>query len=174
MRKIMTDSKNLNDDFDFDEFDFSESKPLTDEEIKDLAEREVARFKEEQEHKRTVDDSYDKILGRFKAAPRNDNAHYEAFKSERLERFKALDIVVADICKKHLDRDDYHYDSFKDDLFSASVSITLINRLSDIIQRIIYEHNRDGYEYRGELSKEQQFAIKTLSIAIIDLAEGNI
>jgi hypothetical protein len=174
----MTYKKDTND-FDFEDsndfnFDFVENENLTDEELKERADREVARFKEEQEHKRTVDAAYDKILGRLKAAPTNDQAHYEAFKAERLERFKTLDIVVDDICKKYLDRDNYQYDSFKNELLSVSVSITLINRLSDIIQRIIYEQNGDGYEYRGELSKEQQFAIKALSIAIIDLAEGNI
>lgn len=174
MRKIMTDNKNLNDDFDFDELDFSNSKPLTDEEIKDLAEREVARFKEEQEHKRTVDAAYDKILGRFKAAPRNDQAHYEAFKAERLERFKTLDIVVADICKKHLHREAYHYDSFKNCLFNDNVKHGLIYNLCDIIQRVIHDTNNEYSDDYAELSKERQLSIKVLSIAIIDLAEGNI
>ena len=173
----MTNNKNLNDDFDFDELDFSNSKPLTDEEIKDLAEREVARFKEEQEHKRTVDAAYDKILGRFKAAPRNDQAHYEAFKAERLERFKALDLVANDICNKFIKERDWLYTSFKgsildsDDEGKARID-RIIDCLADMIQYMVGEH----YDQRQDsnYSAEQKLAIKALSIAIVDLAEGNI
>lgn len=169
----MTDNKNLNNDFDFDdnnEFSFD----LTDEEIKEISEREVARFKEEQEHKRTVDAAYDKIIGRFKAAPRNDQAHYEQFKAERLERFKNLDIVVADICKKHLHRESYHYEGFKNRIFGDNVEHDLIYNLCDIIQRVIHDATQEYSDDYAELSIERQHAIKALSIAIIDLAEGNI
>ncbi|WP_460104905.1 hypothetical protein [Pseudomonas sp. H1_D04] len=166
----MTDTIN-NDDFDFD---FIENENLTDEELKERAEREVARFKEEQEQKRVTSDAYDKILGRFKAAPRNDNEHYEAFKAERLERFKTLDTVVADICKKHLHREAYHYESFKNCLFNDNVKHGLIYNLCDIIQRVIHDTNNEYSDDYAELSKERQLSIKVLSIAIIDLAEGNI
>lgn len=166
----MTDNKNLNDDFDFDELDFSNSKPLTDEEIKDLAEREVARFKEEQEHKRTVDDAYDKIVSGFKAAPRKDQEHYFAFKTERLERFKTLNIVVNDICNSHLGFDSYSYDRFTSGMFSEHATHQLITALCDIIERLA-DGDREGYT---ELTPNKKLAIKTLSIAIIDLSEGII
>lgn len=174
MRKIMTEKKETNDfDFgdnnDFD-FDFIENENLTDEELKERAEREVARFKEQQERKRIVDDAYDKILGRFKAAPRNDQEHYAEFKAERLERFKTLNIVVSDICKSHIGLDSYSYDRFKRSIFSEEPAQELITTLCDIIERLA-DGDREGY---AELTKNRQLAIKVLSIAIIDLAEGNI
>lgn len=168
----MTDKKDTND-FDFEDsndFDFGPSEPLSAEELKERAEREVARFKEQQERKRIVDDAYDKILGRFKAAPTKDQAHYEAFKAERLERFKTLNIVVNDICNSHLGFDSYSYDRFKSNIFSQEPAQQLITTLCDIIERIV-DGDREGY---AELTKNRQLAIKVLSIAIIDLAEGNI
>lgn len=169
----MSDIQNTNE-FNFDElddFDFGEQEPLSPKNMKELADREVARFKEEQKHKRTVDDAYDKILGRFKAAPRNDQAHYQAFKTERLERFKNLLIVAKDIARNVQQRD-YYFDRLEDNILLSDergnpINDVIINTVSDLIQCIVGENDYTDYEDRNR-------AIKALSIAIIDLAEGNI
>ena len=168
------DVKHLNDDFDFGD---EVVRPVGENVIKrqnTINEKEVESRAIAQMEAIKVSNAYEHIIGSFKAAPRNDNEHYEAFKAERLERFKTLDIVVADICKKHLHREAYHYDSFKNCLFNDNVKHGLIYNLCDIIQRVIHDTNNEYSDDYAELSKERQLSIKVLSIAIIDLAEGNI
>lgn len=163
-------------DFDFS-FDDEPATPVGENVIKrqnTINENEVERRAIAQAEAVKVSTAYGNIIGSVKAAPTNDQAHYEAFKAERLERFKTLDTVVADICKKHLHREAYHYDSFKNCLFNDNVKHGLIYNLCDIIQRVIHDTNNEYSDDYAELSKERQLSIKVLSIAIIDLAEGNI
>lgn len=117
-----------------------------------------------------ISHAYDQILNTSKVLLRNDQAHYEAFKAERLERFEDLDIVVADICSKNLGIDSYTYNRFKRSIFSENVTHKLIEVLGDIIERIIIDSD-DEYTPFTESKKNE---IKVLSIAIINLAEGNM
>ncbi|MGY3325974.1 hypothetical protein [Pseudomonas sp. TE3911] len=177
MRKIMTDKKDTND-FDFEDsndFDFGDEivTPIGETVIKKqntINEKDAESRAAAQMEAIKISNAYEHIIGRFKAAPRNDQALYFEFKTERLERFKALNIVVNDICNRHLGYDSYSYNRFMSGMFSEHATSQLITTLCDIIERLA-DGDREGYT---DLTESEQSAIKALSIAIIDLAEGNI
>lgn len=122
-----------------------------------------------------VSNAYDHIICSFKAAPRNDKALYEAFKVERLERFKQLSIVVADICDRHLGNRSYYQHHFNNHIFDEEASGKVISTLCDIIQHLVSNDDNEYYDtYKSAFPDDIKFAIKALTVAIVDLSEGNI
>lgn len=163
-------------DFDFS-FDDEPATPVDENVIKrqnTINEKEVEKRAIAQ-REAVVSNAYDLIIGSFKAAPRKDNEYYEAFKAERLERFKMLSIVVADICDRHLGGRGYYQHHFNNHIFDEGASGKVISTLCDIIQHLVSNDDDEYYDsYKSAFPDDIKFAIKALTVAIVDLSEGNI
>lgn len=165
-----------NNNFDFD-FDDEPSKPLGENVIKrqnTINEKEVEERAIAQMEAIKVSNAYEHIIGSFKTAPTKDQSFYEAFKNERSERFKQLSIVVADICDRHLGDRSYYQHHFNGHIFEEEVSGKMIDTLCDIIQYLSRNNSEHYDSHKSVFPDDIKFAIKTLTVAIVNLSEGNI
>ena len=162
-------------DFDFS-FDDEPATPVGENVIKrqNTINEKEAEKRAIAQREAVVSNAYDHIIGSFKVAPRNDQSFYEAFKAERSERFKQLSIVVADICDRHLGDRSYYQHHFNCHIFDEEVSGKMIDTLSDIIQCLVRVDGEYYDSHKSAFPDEVKLAIKVLTIAIVDLSEGNI
>ena len=176
------DSDEITSNFEeiLDDFDFGDEvvRPVGENVIKrqnTINEKEVESRAIAQMEAIKVSNAYEHIIGSFKATPRKDNEYYEAFKAERFERFKILSIVVADICDRHLGGRGYYQHHFNNYIFDEGASGKVISTLCDIIQHLVSNDNDECYDsYKSAFPDDIKFAIKALTVAIVDLSEGNI
>jgi len=162
-------------DFDFS-FDDEPATPVGENVIKrqNTINEKEAEKRAIAQREAVVSNAYDHIIGSFKVAPRNDQSFYEAFKAERLERFKQLSIVVADICDRHLGDRSYYQYHFNCHIFDEEVNGKMIDTLCDIIQCLVRNDGEYYDSHKSMFPDDIKFAIKTLTVAIVDLSEGNI